>query len=233
MQPRTGPDCRTTPQAPRAPRSCTPSSLGCGDPTVTRLSLHVSSFCKQEEPFHVSSHFISKDLFDLVRMHRDTCPNDWGYFAEATVKNSKLHSLYQNRRLQCATNTIILHCCTAEQTFSHVPPEVLPQHTLRPIRLSSDGTLRNAHPDPPDSVLHPGFVWEWVCLGKWHSLLSRSCSNREGTLSHPQSPQDLSAKRPEEMITQTEKTFTLQRYLHHTFLDQRLLEVNTRPWHYQ
>lgn len=23
----------------------------------------------------------------LVRMQIDTCPNDWGYFAEATVKN--------------------------------------------------------------------------------------------------------------------------------------------------
>ena len=76
------------PRIQEPPRSCAPSSLGCGDPTVTRPSLHVSSFCRQEEPIHVSSHFISKDQkVSLVRMQINTCPNDWGYFAEVTVKN--------------------------------------------------------------------------------------------------------------------------------------------------
>lgn len=152
------------------------------------------------------------------------------------MSHSKLHCVSKLETSICHTVTLL--CCTAEQTFSHRPKclQRLSHSMLsdpRIIWLSSAGSLRNAHPDPSDRVLHPGFVWELVCLEKWHSLLSRSCSNWERTPSHPWSPQDLSAKRPEETITQTEKTFTLQKYLHHASLDQRLLEVNTRPWHYQ
>lgn len=84
VQPRMGPESRSSPgfESPLLA-----AHLDCGDPAETRPSFHVSSFCRQEEPIHVSSHFISKDQkVSFVRIQITQLPK-WVYFAEVTVKN--------------------------------------------------------------------------------------------------------------------------------------------------
>lgn len=183
-QPRVGPESRTSSPDFKSPLiAVTPGSLDRGDPTVTRLSFHVSSFCRQEDPIHVSSHFISMDQkVSFVRTQIRQLPK-WLYFAEVSVKlsYSKLHSLYQNGRLQFASTLL---CCTAEQTFSS-SPKCLPPPSESSQTQGQSGQAQLVHPDPSDSMLHPGFVWDSASVEKLHSLLSRSRSNREGTLTHP------------------------------------------------
>lgn len=103
------------------------------------------------------------------------------------INYSKLHSIKMGDLSLPLTQ---LHSSVAQLsifTKTKMPPEVLLQHTLRP-KTNLDKLSWYSEKCTPRSLWQreTSWLWESVCLEKWHFLLSRSCSNRERNHDHPE-----------------------------------------------